>query len=418
MSRISRRYYPLLVAGVTFVLLVAAAGVRSVPTMYVRPFEHEFGWSDGVISNALALQIALYGLTGPFAAAAMERYGVRRTAVAAIALLAAAMLALTRIDAAWQLLLWAGTAGIGVGCLALAMGATIANRWFVTQRGLVIGVFSAGNATGQLVFLPMFGVLIDHGGWRVSSLVLAGVALALIPFAWFFLRERPVDVGIPPWGGETIEPAPAHKRNPLGEAFSVLGSASRTRTFWLLAGSFFICGASTNGLIGTHLVPACGDHGIPETHAAGLLAAMGLFDLIGTTASGWLSDRFDARWLLFWYYGLRGLSLIFLPYAFGIAAIGLPAFAVFYGLDWIATVPPTLRLTTAAFGRERAPVVFGWIAASHQLGAGMAALAAGWTRTLTGTYDQAFIASGVLCLLASTIVLAIARRPRLEPAIA
>ncbi|HUN30034.1 MAG TPA: MFS transporter, partial [Alphaproteobacteria bacterium] len=202
--------------------MVAAAGVRSVPTMYVRPFEHEFGWSDGVISNALALQIALYGLTGPFAAAAMERYGVRRTAVAAIALLAAAMLALTRIDAAWQLLLWAGTAGIGVGCLALAMGATIANRWFVTQRGLVIGVFSAGNATGQLVFLPMFGVLIDHGGWRVSSLVLAGVALALIPFAWFFLRERPVDVGIPPWGGETIEPAPAHKRNPLGEAFSVL----------------------------------------------------------------------------------------------------------------------------------------------------------------------------------------------------
>jgi sugar phosphate permease len=418
MSRISSRYYPLLVAGVTFVLLVAAAGVRSVPTMYVRPFESEFGWSDGVISNALALQIALYGLTGPFAAAAMERYGVRKTAVAAIALLAAAMFALTKIDAPWQLLLWAGAAGIGVGCLALAMGATIANRWFVTQRGLVIGVFSAGNATGQLVFLPMFGVLIDHGGWRLSAIVLAVVSLALIPFVWFLLRERPVDVGIPPWGGETIEPAPAQRRNPLAEAFSVLGNASRTRTFWLLAGSFFICGASTNGLIGTHLVPACGDHGIPETRAAGLLAAMGLFDLLGTTASGWLSDRFDPRWLLFWYYGLRGLSLIFLPYAFGIAAVGLPAFAVFYGLDWIATVPPTLRLTTAAFGRERAPVVFGWIAASHQLGAGAVALGAGWARTLTGTYDQAFITSGVLCLIASTIVLAIARHPRLEPAFA
>jgi sugar phosphate permease len=415
---VKRSYYPIVVAAVTFIVLVVAAGVRSVPTMYVQPFEHEFGWSAGVISNALALQIALYGLTGPFAAAAMERYGVRNTVVVAVALLAAAMVALTRIDAAWQLLPWAGIAGIGVGCLALALGATIANRWFVAQRGLVIGIFSAGNATGQLVFLPMFGVMIEHGGWRVSAIVLAAVALALVPLCWFLMRERPVDIHIPPWGGDAIEPAPTFKRNPLAQAFASLSGASRSRTFWLLAGSFFICGASTNGLIGTHLVPACGDHGIPETHAAGLLAAMGIFDLIGTTASGWLSDRFDARWLLFWYYGLRGLSLIFLPYAFGLAAIGLPAFAVFYGLDWIATVPPTLRLTTLAFGRERAPIVFGWIAASHQLGAGMAALGAGWTRTLTGTYDQAFIASGILCLLASTIVLAIARHPRLEPAFA
>ncbi|HUA09330.1 MAG TPA: MFS transporter [Candidatus Acidoferrales bacterium] len=416
MSTVSKRtYYPFLVAAVTFVVLVVAAGVRSVPTMYVRPFEQEFGWSDGLISNALALQIALYGLTGPFAAAAMERYGVRKTVVAAVALLAFAMLALTRITAAWQLLPWAAVAGIGVGCLALALGATIANRWFVEQRGLVIGVFSAGNATGQLVFLPMFGIMIDNNGWRLSAIVLACVAIALVPLAWFFMRERPVDLGIPPWGGDTIEPAPAHKRSPLAEAFASLRGATRSRTFWLLAGSFFICGASTNGLIGTHLVPACGDHGIPETRAAGLLAAMGLFDLLGTTASGWLSDRYDSRWLLFWYYGLRGLSLIFLPYAFGLAAIGLPAFAIFYGLDWIATVPPTLKLTTAAFGRERAPVVFGWIAASHQLGAGLAALGAGWTRTLTGSYDQAFVTSGVLCLIASTIVLAIAQRPRLEP---
>ena len=413
-----RSYVPILVAVVTFVILVVAAGVRSVPTMYIRPFEQEFGWSDGMISNALALQIALYGLTGPFAAAAMERYGVRATAAVATALLAAAMFALTHVGAAWQLLLWAGVAGIGVGSLALSFGATIANRWFVTQRGLVIGLFSAGNATGQLVFLPLFGVLIEQHGWRLSAIVLAAVALVMIPLVLLLLRERPVDAHIPPWGGNAIEPAPTIKRNPLAEAFSALGGASRSRTFWLLAGSFFICGASTNGLIGAHLVPACGDHGIPETRAAGLLAAMGIFDLLGTTMSGWLSDRFDARWLLFWYYGLRGLSLIFLPFAFGIGALGLPAFAVFYGLDWIATVPPTLRLTTAAFGRERAAVVFGWIAASHQLGAGLAALGAGWTRTLMGTYDQAFIASGILCLAASTIVLAIARNPRPEPAFA
>ncbi len=414
----TRHAYPIVVAAVTFVVLVAAAGVRAVPTMYVQPFEHEFGWSDGVISNALALQIALYGLTGPFAAAAMERYGIRATMVTALTVLAAAMIALTRIHAAWQLLPWAGVAGIGVGSLALALGATVANRWFVTQRGLVIGIFSAGNATGQLVFLPFFGFLIQNQGWRASAIVLAIVAIVLIPLTWLFIRERPVDVHIPPWGGEKLEPAPAMRRNAFTEALIVLRGASRSRTFWLLAGAFFICGASTNGLIGTHLVPACGDHGIPETNAAGLLAAMGIFDLIGTTASGWLSDRFDSRWLLFWYYGLRGLSLLFLPYAFGLAVVGLPAFAVFYGLDWIATVPPTLKLTTAAFGRERSAVVFGWIAASHQLGAGMAALGAGWTRTLLGSYDQAFIAAGVLCLVASGIVLAIARHPQVEPAFA
>jgi sugar phosphate permease len=415
---LKRSYYPLVVAAVTFVVLVMAAGVRSVPTMYVRPFENEFGWSDGVISNALALQIMLYGLAGPFAAAAMERFGIRVTVTAALGLAAIAMIALTQVNAAWQLLPWAGAAGIAVGCMALSFGATIANRWFIEHRGIVIGVFSAGNAAGQLIFLPMFGVLIEQRGWRISAVILALVALAFVPIALLLLRERPVDKHIPPWGGTEIEPAPSIGRNPLHDALAALGDASKTRVFWLLAGSFFICGASTNGLIGTHLVPACGDHGIPESRAAGLLAAMGVFDLFGTTLSGWLSDRFDSRWLLFWYYGLRGLSLIFLPYAFGIASLGLPVFAVFYGLDWIATVPPTLRLTTAAFGREKAAVVFGWIVAAHQVGASAAALGAGWMRTLTGTYDQAFIFSGALCLIASAIVLLIARRPRLEPAFA
>jgi MFS family permease len=410
--------YPIVVALVTFIVLVVAAGVRSVPTMYVQPFEREFGWSDGMISNALALQIALYGLTGPFAAAAMERYGIRNTVFAALGLVAAAMLAVTQVHAAWQLLPWAGAAGIGVGCMALSLGATIANRWFVEQRGVVIGIFSAGNAAGQLVFLPLFGALIEQHGWRITAVVLALVALAMIPLWYAFLRERPIDVQIPPWGGSELEPAPEIKRNPLHDALAALSGASKTRVFWLLGSTFFICGLSTNGLIGTHLVPACGDHGIPETRAAGLLAAMGIFDLAGTTFSGWLSDRYDSRWLLFWYYGLRGLSLIFLPYAFGFAALGLPVFAVFYGLDWIATVPPTLRLTTAAFGREKAAVVFGWIVALHQVGASVAALGAGWMRTILGTYDQAFIASGCFCLLASALVLAIARHPKLEPAFA
>ena len=415
---IKRVHYPFLVAGATFVTLVAAAGVISVPTMYVRPFEAEYGWSEAQVSIAQALQIALFGLTGPFAAAAMERYGVRKTIACALAALAFASLAVTHVTALWQLLPWAAVVGVGAGTIALTLGATIANRWFVTNRGTVLGLFTAGNATGQLVFLPLFGVLIEHRGWRLCAYILTAVTLALIPVFWFAMRERPVDVGIPPWGGDTLEPAPAHKRNPLNEAFAALRDASRSRTFWLLAGSFFICGASTNGLIAAHLVPACGDHGIPETRAASLLALMGLFDLAGTTLSGWLSDRYDSRWLLFWYYGLRGLSLLFLPLAFGLGVLGLPVFAVFYGLDWIATVPPTVRIATAVFGRERAPIVFGWIAAAHQLGAGVTALAAGWSRTAIGTYDDAFVTSGVLCLIASIVVLSIARRPRLDPGFA
>ncbi|MBV9999517.1 MAG: MFS transporter [Verrucomicrobia bacterium] len=410
--------YPFLVAAVTFVTLVAAAGVLSVPTMYVRPFESEFGWSAGQVSMAQALQIALFGLTGPFAAAAMERYGVRKTIACALGVLAIASLSVTRVTALWQLLPWAAVVGVGAGTIALTLGATIANRWFLAQRGTVLGLFTAGNATGQLVFLPMFGALIEHQGWRPCAYILAALTFSFIPFFWLAMRERPVDAGIPPWGGTAIEPAPTHTRNPLAEAFRTLRQASRSRTFWLLAGSFFICGASTNGLIGAHLVPACGDRGIPETRAAGLLALMGLFDLIGTTMSGWLSDRCDSRWLLFWYYGLRGLSLLFLPFAFGSGMLGLPVFAVFYGLDWIATVPPTVRLATLAFGRERAPVVFGWIATAHQLGAACTALAAGWSRTALGTYDDAFLTSGLLCLVGSTLVLSIARRPPLEPAFA
>lgn len=415
---LDRRCYPVLVTGATFITLVCAAGILSAPTMFVRPFESEFGWSAGQISMAQALQIALFGLTGPFAAAAMERYGVRKTIAGALALLACASLVVTRVSSIWQLLLWATMVGIGAGCIALTLGATIANRWFLKNRGTVLGIFTAGNATGQLVFLPMFGALIEHQGWRTCAYILSALMCVLIVFFCLIMRERPVDVGIPPWGGKTLEPAPTHKRNPISEALGALQDASRSRTFWLLAGSFFICGASTNGLIGAHLVPACGDRGITETKAAGLLALMGVFDLCGTTMSGWLSDRLDSRWLLFWYYSLRGLALLFLPLAFGLGLFGLPLFAVFYGLDWVATVPPTIRIATAAFGRERAPVVFGWIFTAHQLGAAGTALATGWSRTVVGSYDAAFVTSGALCLLGSLLVLCIARRPQILPAFA
>lgn len=411
-------FYGWIVVGVTFAGLVTAAGALSLPTMFVQPFEEHFGWSASQIAAAQGLQIALFGLTGPFAAASFERYGVRRTVTVALLLLCAASLAITRVSAAWQLLPWAATVGIGCGLCSLTFGATIANRWFEKDRGVVLGLFSAGNATGQLVFLPLYGLLVQNAGWQYCALVVACVTVALIPLILFIVRERPVDVNLPRYGALEVEPAPAQRGNPLGNAFKTLRLASRTQIFWILSGSFIICGASTNGLVAAHFVPYCGDHGIPEVKAAGLLATMGAFDLIGTTLSGWLSDRYDARILLCAYYGLRGLSLLFLPFAFGAGIFGLPAFAAFYGLDWIATAPPTIKLATQSFGRERGPMVFGWIVAAHQLGAGTTAFGTGAVRTALGSYNDAFLTSGLLCLLGAALVLTIATKPRLQPGFA
>jgi MFS family permease len=397
-------------AGVAFVLMITAAGVRSAPTMFIQPLEHEFGWSPATISAAIAVNIGLFGLMGPFAAALMERFGLRRTLVCALALLGFAAAASSLMTQAWQLVAtWGVMVGLGTGSIGLVLGATIVSRWFETNRGSIMGVLTASNATGQLIFLPLFGIVIAHSGWRAEVLVIGAVCLALIPLVTILLREYPADVGVAPFGATAVVPVVRSCANPFTATLAALRDGARTRDFWLLAGTFFICGASTNGLIGTHLVPACGDHGIPEVQAAGLLAAMGVFDLAGTTASGWLSDRFDSRVLLFAYYGLRGISLLFLPQAFGIAAVGLPIFAVFYGLDWIATVPPTLKLATNAFGRARAPVMFGWIAASHQLGAAVTAYLAGLVRTITLSYDAAFITSGMLCIVAAAVIFFVGR---------
>jgi MFS family permease len=413
----ARLYYGWYVAAVTFLAIAVAAGVRSAPTMFVLPLEFEFHWSAATISVAIALGLLLYGLIGPFAAALMERIGVRRTVAGALVLLAVSSLLSVGITAPWQLIaLWGICSGTGTGVISLALGATVANRWFEARRGLVMGVFASGTATGQLAFLPLFGVIIHSNGWRPCALILAAVCLALVPFFVIVSRERPGDLGLPKLGKSEPEPAHIAATNPLARAFSALGDGVRSRDFWLLAGSFAICGASTNGLIGTHLVPACGDHGIPETRAAGLLAAMGVFNLIGTTASGWLSDRYDARLLLFAYYGLRGLSLLFLPYAFSAQAVGLPIFAVFYGLEWIASVPPTLKLANASFGVGRGAVMFAWLSAIHQVGSASIAFGAGAIRTATGDYTPAFVTSGLLCLVGAALVLFVGRGIRkLQP---
>ncbi len=375
-------HYAWIVAGVTFLTLLVAAGLRATPGVLIVPLETEFGWSRATISFAIGVNIFLYGLIGPFAAAVMDRFGLRRTMLAALICIAAGVALTPLMTRSWQLiLLWGVVVGTGSGATALVLGATVVARWFATRRGLVIGVLTASTATGQLIFLPALASLVENYGWRTVSLTVAGVALALVPVVALLMRDRPRDIGLAPYGAADNRQSVAVARgNPAATAVLALRDGLRSRDFWLLAGSFFICGASTNGLIGTHLIPACLDHGIPQVTSATLLAAMGVFDLVGTTLSGWLSDRWSNRGLLAWYYGLRGLSLIYLPFAFDLSFYGLSLFAVFYGLDWIATVPPTVRLAARIFGTDRGPIMFGWIAAAHQLGAALAAFAAGALR--------------------------------------
>jgi sugar phosphate permease len=416
MARRGKLHYAWVVAAVTFLTLLAAAGVRATPGVLIVPLEIEFGWSRATISFAVGINIFLYGLIGPFAAAVMDRFGLRRTMLAALALIAAGVALTPLMTQPWQLvLLWGVVVGTGSGTTALVLGATVAARWFAVRRGLVMGVLTASTATGQLVFLPFLASIAVNHGWRMVSLVVAVVAAAMVPVVALLMRDRPGDIGLVPYGAEPgVVPPAAARGNPATTALLALRDGLRSRDFWLLAGSFFICGASTNGLIGTHLIPACIDHGIAEVTGATLLAAMGIFDFVGTTLSGWLSDRWSNRALLAWYYGLRGLSLIYLPFAFDASFYGLPLFAMFYGLDWIATVPPTVRLTAQIFGAARGPIIFGWIAAAHQLGAAIAAFGAGALRTTLGTYLEAFMLAGLMCLGAALMVLFIGRTGRQE----
>jgi predicted MFS family arabinose efflux permease len=406
-------HYAWVVAGVTFVTLLAAAGARATSGVILQPFGNEFQWSRAKVSSIISINIFLYGLIGPFAAALYQRLGLRRTMAAAMVLLSGGYGLSTKATHFWQfVVLWGFVVGAGSGLAATVLGAAVANRWFTARRGLVMGLLTASTATGQLIFLPLLAAAVNTGGWRAAPLMVAAATALVIPLVWLFMRDDPRDVGRRPFGesgaADASRPAAA-AGNPAKRAIAVLAEAVRVRDFWLLAGSFFVCGASTNGLIGTHLVSAAFDCGIPEVRAASLLAMMGLFDLVGTTASGWLSDRYNCRYLLFGYYGLRGLSLMFLPQALLGPTAGLGLFAVFYGLDWIATVPPTVRLTAEVFGREKASIVFGWVVACHQVGAAYATFAAGWLRTAYGSYAWAFLGAGALCLIAAFGVLPIAR---------
>jgi sugar phosphate permease len=404
-------HYAWIVAAVTFVTLLLTAAIRATPSVLIVPFEDEFRWTPASISNVISINLVLYGLIGPFAAGLIQRFGPRKIMVASLALLGTGIALtpfITRIEQ--LLLLWGILGGTGTGLSAIVLGATVVHRWFDRYHGVILGVLSASTATGQLLFLPLLANLTVHYGWRVAAWAIAAVIAVAIPFVALMMRDSPHQLGLRRLGSDQDEVESAGE-NPIVAALRALSDASRSPAFWLLAGSFFVCGASTNGLVGTHLIPACVDHGFSEVHGANLLAAMGVCDLIGTTLSGWLSDRFSNRWLLFFYYGLRGLSLLLLPWSFDLQSFKLPLFAVFYGLDWIATVPPTVALTAQIFGRHRVGLVFGWIFAAHQLGAAAAASFAGTLRTIEGTYDHAFLISGNLCIVAAVSILFISIGP-------
>jgi predicted MFS family arabinose efflux permease len=407
-----RVHYGWMIAGVTFLTMLVTAGAVGAPGVLILPLQKEFGWQNAEISSALGIRFLLFGLMAPFAAALINRFGMRRIALSALLLIAAGLLLSLAMTRVWQLvLLWGVVIGLGTGLTALVLGVTVATRWFSTRRGLVTGLLTASSATGQLLFLPLVASVSERLGWRPAVAMVCG-ALALTAFAVLaFMRDRPADVGQQPFGqaaGDDAANVAATIPAPI-TPWHALRDARRTGVFWVLFGTFFICGASTNGLIQTHFIPLCADFGLPAVGAASVLAAMGMFDIVGTVGSGWLSDRYDNRWLLFWYYGLRGLSLMYLPFS-DFTFYGLSLFALFYGLDWIATVPPTVKLTVARFGRERANLVFGWIFAGHQLGAATAAFGAGVSRTALLSYLPAFFAAGALCLIAAVLILTLGDR--------
>lgn len=401
-------HYGWVMLAVTFLTMLTTACAMGAPGVLMPPLQKTFGWTSAQISGALAVRLILLGLVAPFAAALMIRFGLKRVVSLALGLIIAGLGLSLLMTEIWQLFLfWGLFVGIGTGMTAIVLGATVANRWFSQRRGLVIGILTASSATGQLAFLPVMARLSEDYGWRTALLLVCALLAVALVLVLLLLRDRPADVGLNPYG-ETQALAPVATPPAAFSPFAMLKEAVQSRTFWILFGTFFICGASTNGLIQTHFVSLCGDFGMAAVAAASVLAMMGLFDFVGTIGSGWLSDRFDSRWLLFWYYALRGLSLLYLPNA-EFTILGLSPFAVFYGLDWIATVPPTLKLAAEKFGLEKTPVVFGWIFCGHQLGAAAIAFIAGTIRTEYNTYLPAFLLAGSLCLLAALAALFIIR---------
>ncbi|MFB9566711.1 MFS transporter [Saccharopolyspora hordei] len=403
------------VAAVTALVVVAAGACATTAGLLVTPLHHEFGWSRATIGVAVSVNMALYGLTAPFSAALVDRSGIRRVAAGALLLIAAGAATTTAVAHPWQLVVeWGVLVGVGCGALAMTFAATVTHRWFTTRRGLVTGFLTAASVFGQFAFLPVMSWVIDRFAWRTATVALALLALAVAPLVWAVLRDHPADLGLRPYGATSPVPKPLPEPGAARRAVRLLLGSARTGPFWLLAGTFAVCGASTNGIMWTHFASAAHDHGMPTTLAASVLAVIGVVNVVGTIASGWLTDRFSPRLLLASCYGLRGASLLSLPSLLGpTVQPGMVAFAVLFGLLDVATVPPTIALCREAFGAGGA-VVFGWVNAAHQVGAGLVAIGGGVVRDVLGSYDAVWIIAAGLCGLAALLATAI-RTPATQP---
>lgn len=410
----NRLHYSWIILIISFFSIIVAGIVRSSSGVFIEPFENEFGWSRSVISLAFAVGLFLYGISGPFMAALIEVFGLKKMMVISMATLLTGTLLTLVMQESWQLvIIWGIIIGLGSGLFLTVLSPYIANRWFEKKRGLAVGILTASTATGQLILLPVLAIMIETYSWRWAIGFIMVLSIIMLVIIFLFMKNTPKDAGILPYGleEEREESNEKQRKNPIVIAFNGLFAAVKVKEFWLLAGSFFICGLSTSGLIGTHFVSYCMSYGIPLVTAASLLSFMGIFDLIGTTLSGWLSDRFDNRWLLFWYYGLRGASLVLLPYALlQDSFVLLVIFSVFYGLDWIATVPPTISISRQVFGIEKSGIVYGWIFAAHQAGAAVAAFGGGLIYKIFNSYTWAFFLAGIFCLLASLFVIVIKKQ--------
>lgn len=399
-------YYGWVVVAVTVVSSLLIFGIRSAPSVLIKPLEADFGWTRTELSAAIALGLVFTGIAAPFGGMLMDRIGPRKVLLGCLVLIGTSVAAASQMNAFWQMmLLWGVVNGIGTGATSV-LGATVANRWFIARRGLVQGVFGAGTSAGMLVFIPILSWMVVHLGWREASFLAGMVAFALMPLVLLLMRDRPADKGLLPYGAPggyvTSSAAPPPVR-------AIMARAVRTPEFWLLTGSFFICGATSNGIIGTHFIPHAVDHGFSEVTAASVLAIMGSMNFVGTLFSGWLTDRHDPRKLLAIYYSFRGLSLFILPFVTEFS--GLTIFAIVFGLDYIATVPPTITLCADVFGRANVGTIYGFVFCAHQFGAAIAAQAGGLVHDVLGDYNAAFLAAGALAVLGALMALRIDREP-------
>jgi MFS family permease len=411
-ARPNRLFYGWVVVGVAAVALLVTAGVRTAPGAFLLDMKQDTGWSTGILSLAAAVGLVVFGLAGPVSGALISRVGLRWVTVVSLLITAGAMALSSLVTEAWQLALIFGLlSGIGTGLIASVLAATVANRWFVRHRGLVIGILGASTSAGQLVFFPALTLLATEAGWRLASVAIGGICVVVAVPVLAFLRNNPADVGSTALGAAADAPVVPTRADP-----GIMRRAIRTSDFWLLAGTFFVCGATSNGLVGQHFIVHAVDHGFSPGTASGALAVMGAFNFVGTLVSGWLTDRFDPRRLLLVYYVFRGLSLLYLPTIHN--SLDITGFAILFGLDYIATVPPTVALAADRFGRHNVGVVYGWIFAAHMFGAAAAAFLAGLTRDIVGDYAIAILVAGFMAVAAGVVALSIQRIPRGEVAAA